>query len=185
MPLLREKLLAGRRIALGVAVPARVVDALRELDADVEQMTSEQLAAGEDHVGEWAREHGPLDALVWAGASAFDTGGEGGLNATLEQAWATVREVAVGAMIPAKAPAKLLLIAPRPGAGPLEGAARAGLENLVRTLSVEWARHGVTLVLLAPGRSTSDEEIAQLVCFVVSEGGGYLSGCRIDMGATG
>ena len=33
-------------------------------------------------------------------------------------------------------------------------AARAGLENLARTLSIEWARYAITLVAIAPGRAT-------------------------------
>lgn len=185
MPLLREKLLAGRRIVLGGAVATLLADALRELGAELEQMTDAQLPADEDHVGDWARARAPLHALVWGGAGAFGSGGERGLNATLEQAWAAVREVALGAMIPAESPAKLLLIAPPRGAGALEGAARAGLENLVRTLSVEWARYGVTSVLIAPGSATTDEELAQLACFIVSEGGAYLSGCRLDVGTVG
>ena len=40
-------------------------------------------------------------------------------------------------------------------------------------------------MLIAPGASTTDEELAELVCFVVSEGGDYLSGCRLDLGAVG
>ena len=49
------------------------------------------------------------------------------------------RAVATGALIPAGA-GKCVLIAPRPDRGPFAGAARAALENLARTLSVEWAR---------------------------------------------
>lgn len=182
MRLLRENLLVGRRLVLGGEVPAPVVGALREHGAELAPLPFAELSPDDDRLGEWARSHAPLHALVWGGAGAFE---EGGLDATLEQAWATVREVATGALIPARAPAKLLLVAPRPGAGPLADAARAGLESLVRTLSVEWARYGLTSVLIAPGDTTTDEQLAQLVCFVVSGGGEYLSGCRIELGAVG
>lgn len=182
MPLLRDKLLAGRRIALG-AVPAAVGAGLRELGAELEQLTAEQLPTDEHAVGEWARAHAPLHALAWAAEPAFGAGGQAGLDATLDQAWAVVREVATGALIGAQEPAKVLLIAPHPGAGPLAGAARAGLENLVRTLSVEWARYAVSSVLIAPGPSSTDDQLAQLVCFTVSEAGAYLSGCRLELGA--
>lgn len=182
MSLLREKLLAGRRIAVG-AVPAPVSAGLRELEAELEHLTPEQLPAGEDEVGAWARAHAPLHAVVWDGAGAFGAGGQAGLDATLDEAWAVVREAATGALIPSPDPATLLLIAPHPGAGPLAEAARAGLENLARTLSVEWARYAVSAVLIAPGPRATDEQLAELVCFTVSEAGGYLSGCRLELGA--
>lgn len=184
MPLLREKLLAGRRIAL-CAGPAALGNALRELGAELAPLTAEELSSDEDEVGVWARANAPLHALVWDGATAFGAGGQAGLDATLDEAWAAVREVATGALIPAQAPAKVLLIATRPGAGPLAGAARAGLENLVRTLSVEWARYQLSSVLIAPGSGTTEEQLAQLVCFTVSEAGGYLSGCRLELGSVG
>ena len=181
MPLLREKLLAGRRIALG-AVPAPVGAALRELGAELDSLTAEQLPSDEHEVGEWARARAPLHGVVWDGAGAFGTGGQTGLDATLDAAWAVVREVATGALIPGQAPAKVLLIAPRPDAGAFAGAARAGLENLVRTLSVEWARYGVSSALIAPGEEACDERLAELVCFAVSEAGDYLSGCCLELG---
>jgi len=185
MGLLRENLLAGRRVALGGTVAAATVDALRELGAEVENVAGEQLGDEEDRVGEWARAHAPLHALVWDGAGAFGAGGQAGLSTALAEAWAVVREVAVGALIPAGSPAKLVLVAPAPDAGPLADAARSGLENLARTLSVEWARHRLTAVLIAPGERTTEQELAQVVCFAVSEGGGYLSGCRLELGAAG
>ena len=84
-----------------------------------------------------------------------------------------IRGVATGALIPAGA-GKVLLIAPRPAGGSFASAARAALENLARTLSVEWARYGVTTVAIAPGARTTDEELAELVCFLVSPAGRVL-----------
>jgi NAD(P)-dependent dehydrogenase (short-subunit alcohol dehydrogenase family) len=182
MDLLRDRLLAGRRIALAGGLSDALSGPLRELGAELEELDVERIPAEEDRVGEWARERLPLHALVYCAHDAFGAGGQEGLDASLEQAWVAVREVAVGALIE-RAGGKLLLIAPRPDAGPLAGAARAGLENLVRTVSVEWARHGVTAVLIAPGPATSDAELAALVSFLVSEGGDYLSGCRLELGA--
>ena len=63
------------------------------------------------------------------------------------------------------------------------GAARAAVENMMRTLSVEWARFAVTVVAICPGSRTTDEELAELVCFLLSPAGGYFSGCRFDLGA--
>ena len=62
-------------------------------------------------------------------------------------------------------------------------AARAALENLARTLSVEWARHEITAVALWPGQHTTDAEVAELACFLLSPAGGYFSGCRFELGA--
>lgn len=184
MSTLRPNLLAGRRMVVSGAIPRALGDALLELGAELELLRSDEISTEEDRVGEWARPRAPLEGVVHCAAGSFGEGGESGLDAALEEAWAAVREVATGAMIDAPATGKLVLIAPRPDAGPLSGAARAGLDNLARTLSVEWARYGLTAVAIAPGRRTTDHELAQLVCFVVSEAGGYLSGCRLELGAT-
>lgn len=147
---------------------------LLQLGAQLEELPLAQLPADEERVGDWARERAPLDALVWGAAP----------DPTLDHAWVAVREVATGALIEGSVASKLLLIAPRPDAGPMAGPARAGLENLVRTLSVEWARYEVTAVLLAPGARTTDQQLTAITCFVVSEAGAYLSGCRLDLGVT-
>jgi NAD(P)-dependent dehydrogenase (short-subunit alcohol dehydrogenase family) len=55
-------------------------------------------------------------------------------------------------MIESHIPGRLLFLAPAPDAGPHAPAARAALENLARTLSVEWARFGITAVAITPGR---------------------------------
>ena len=77
----------------------------------------------------------------------------------------------------------MVLLAPAAGAGTFAPAAADALENLARTLSVEWARHEITAVMVAPGPGTTVQELATLVAFLVSEAGGYLSGCRIELGA--
>jgi NAD(P)-dependent dehydrogenase (short-subunit alcohol dehydrogenase family) len=124
----------------------------------------------------------PLHALVFDAGASFGSGGEAGLRAALELAWLSARAVATGALIEADGPGKLVFVAPRPDAGPHAQAARAALENLARTLSVEWARFTVTAVTIAPGPATTEHELAQLVGFLVSDAGAYLSGCRFDLG---
>ena len=101
-------------------------------------------AADEDRASEWVSGRLPLTALVFDAAAGFDVGGEPGLAAALERAWIMARAVATGALIGSDHAGALLFLAPRSDAGPYADAARAALENLARTLSVEWARFGVT-----------------------------------------
>ena len=184
MSVLREELLADRAVALAGGVPATVRGVLERLGARVEVVDAEEVAGeDEDRVGEWARAKAPIHAVVYDAGPSFDRGGEDALSGSLERGWVAIREVAAGALIPGEGPGKVVMVGPRPDAGPLADAARAGLENLARTLSVEWARHGVTAVMVAPDSRTTDEELAELVCFLVSTAGEYLSGCRLELGA--
>jgi NAD(P)-dependent dehydrogenase (short-subunit alcohol dehydrogenase family) len=185
MATLRENLLMGRRIALGGDVGGVLRDAVVRLGGHVEPLNVAALADHEEHVGDWARDRAPIDALVYPLAGDFAAGGVSGLCTALEAAWVATREVANGAMIGSERAGKLLLIAPGAHAGPFAQAAAAGLENLVRTVSVEWARYRLSSVLIAPGERTSEAEIAELSCFLVSEAGGYLSGCRLELGVAG
>jgi hypothetical protein len=185
MTMLRQGLLDGRAIAVagGVAggfAPA-ITDALAALGARVVELDA---ALDEDAAREWAEGVAGLRALVYDAASAFASGGQDALRDTLERAWVAVRGAATGALIPAGA-GKVVLIGPRPGDGPFATATRAALENLARTLSVEWARYGVGAVAIAPGVQTADDEVAELVCFLVSPAGGYFSGCLFELGQSG
>jgi NAD(P)-dependent dehydrogenase (short-subunit alcohol dehydrogenase family) len=182
MTVLRANILSGRAIALSGAPREAVRNSLGELGARIEPLAGGSLGEDPQAVGDWARARAPLHALVHDAGATFGEGGADALNGALELAWVVVREVATGALIPAGQPAKVLLIAPRPDAGPFADAATAALENLARTLSVEWARYGVTAAMIAPGAGTPDAQLAELVCFLVSEAGDYFSGCRLDLG---
>lgn len=87
------------------------------------------------------------------------------------------------------------------------GAARAGVENLTRTLSVEWARHGICLVAIAAGqfdtetlrtkypqqivdqvadtiplgRMGTESEFAWMVAYLASPAGDFHSGSVITV----
>ena len=103
------------------------------------------------------------------------------MQAALDGAWLAIRPVATAAMIE-HGGGLIVLLAPRPGPPEAE-AARSGLENLARTLSVEWARFGVRPVAVLPGDATSPAEVAELVAFLASEAGAYYSGCAFTLGA--
>ena len=177
-------LLKDRRVALaGDGEAARETrERLRALGAEVQELPADALA-DEDGAAGWARERAPLHALVVDAGGGFGSGGADALTVTMEATWRAIRAIATGALIEAQTAGRLLLMAPRPNAGRHAAAARAALENLARTLSVEWARYGITAVAVWPGRDTTDAELAELACFLVSPAGGYFSGCRFELGA--
>ncbi|MDQ6914522.1 MAG: hypothetical protein M3155_01770, partial [Actinomycetota bacterium] len=78
-----------------------------------------------------------------------------------------------------------LVLAPPPGAGPHAEAARAALENLARTLSIEWARHQIRVVAIAPAAGTEAAEVGALVAYLASPAGDYFSGCVLSLGEAG
>jgi NAD(P)-dependent dehydrogenase (short-subunit alcohol dehydrogenase family) len=162
MTVLRTELLAGRTVALVGDAPL-VKRRLSDLGADVAT-------------------EGPADAIVYDATAAFGDGGHAGLRDASASGWTAIRDVANETLIPDNRGGKVVVIAPRPDAGAFAGAARAALENLARTLAVEWARYGITATVITPGNATTDDEIAQLVCFLVSPGGDYFSGCRLSLG---
>jgi NAD(P)-dependent dehydrogenase (short-subunit alcohol dehydrogenase family) len=114
------------------------------------------------------------DVLVFDGSS-------GGMRDVLDAAWDAIRPVATGSMIP-REDGRIVLLAPRPGDAVAAGV-RAGLENLARTLSVEWARFRIRPVAILPGARTSSAEVAELVAFLASPAGEYYSGCAFELGA--
>jgi NAD(P)-dependent dehydrogenase (short-subunit alcohol dehydrogenase family) len=182
MRVLRTDLLGERRVLLAGGVRAEVQDGLVRLGANVELFDG--AVTGDDESADARiREVAPVHALVFDAATAFGEGAQMGLQAGLEEAWITSRAVAAGALIPAESGGKIVLLAPRCNAGSFAEAARAALENLGRTLSVEWARHGITTTVIAPGPATTDEQVTVLVAFLLSPAGDYFSGCRFELGS--
>ncbi|HTX10412.1 MAG TPA: hypothetical protein VME22_17445 [Solirubrobacteraceae bacterium] len=179
MTVLRQGLLSARAVALAGGPSRAVIDALSGVGA---RLLSLDETLDEDRAREWAAATAPIHALVYDAGPTFATGGQSALREATERAWIATRAVGAGALIPAGA-GKVVLIAPRPDRGPLAAAASAALENLARTLSVEWARYGVTAVAIAPGSATREEELAELVCFLVSPAGDYFDGCLFELGA--
>jgi NAD(P)-dependent dehydrogenase (short-subunit alcohol dehydrogenase family) len=187
--LLRAGLLEGASVmvasaastgSLGVAVG----ETCAELGARVHTCAPETVVeeAGVDRAVSAAVEaSGGLELLVVDGAALF---ARGGLRSCLDAAWSATRAVVDRAFLPAESSSRarrIVYLAPAPGAGEFAGAARAGLENLSRTLSTEWARHGITVVTIAPGEGTAASEVAALCAYLASPAGDYFSGCLLDL----
>jgi NAD(P)-dependent dehydrogenase (short-subunit alcohol dehydrogenase family) len=163
--------------------------------ADTVAVTSAELGA---RVSAWRSGDAlapDVDQLVVDAASLFAAAAAGkpaqsaariALSACLDGAWEATRAVASAAFIDAGRPGRVVYLAPPSTADGSQGAthadaARAGLENLARTLSIEWARYTVTLVTIAPGERTSAGEVAALTAFLGSTAGAYYSGCLFDL----
>jgi NAD(P)-dependent dehydrogenase (short-subunit alcohol dehydrogenase family) len=134
-------------------------------------------------------ELGSLDLLVVDGAGLF---AQGGLRTCFDATWNVTRAVVNLAFLaaelssssrpePGSPTCRIIYLAPAPNACEHSGAARAGLENLARTLSTEWARHGITVVTIAPGEETAAGEVAALCAYLASPAGAYFSGCLLDL----
>ncbi len=128
---------------------------------------------------------GSLDQLVVDGAWLFAQAREGGVRdalvACLDASWNVTRAVANRAFLPESRGGRIVYLAPPADAGEHADAARAGLENLARTLSIEWARHAITTVAIAPGAATAPGEVATLSAYLASPAGAYFSGCLLDL----
>jgi NAD(P)-dependent dehydrogenase (short-subunit alcohol dehydrogenase family) len=128
-----------------------------------------------------ALDSGGLDMLIVDGTALFASSG---LQGCLEGAWDATRAVVNLAFLPnqsASAIRRVVYIAPGLSAGKQADAARAGLENLARTLSIEWARYGITLVTIALGDQSAAGEVAALCAYLASPAGAYFSGCQLDL----
>lgn len=169
--LLRPGLLAGSSVAVfgGSELGAAVAAGCESLGA---QLTRLETGAGEDALPD------PLHTLVVDAAALFETGG---LREATDATWVAIRAAGTARMIPA-GDGRVVLLAPRPAAGEHAEPARDGLENLARTLSIEWARYGVRIVAIHPGDATAAAEVGALAAFLASPAGEYYSGCRFSLG---
>ncbi len=198
--LLRPGLLEGVSVLLAVAqgpppegvLEAAVAEACGALGANVSTCRPEtaEEAALDAAVAALVGQTERIDLLAVDGAGLFAhalaQGGDGhaALRACMDAAWNATRAVVNGAFLPVdpSPPARrIVYLAPAPDAGEHAPAACAGLENLARTLSVEWARHGIVTVTVAPGVQTPAGEVAALVAYLASPAGAYFSGCLLDL----
>jgi NAD(P)-dependent dehydrogenase (short-subunit alcohol dehydrogenase family) len=202
--LLREGLLEGVSIMLACAdraqegQPASPAAAVRALCASLGARVSDcplpgeaSAEAEEAAVGEAVAtalgQAGAIDMLIVDGGSLFSARGAQGEEARralvglLESSWNVTRAVVNQAFLAQQRAGRVVYLAPAPDGGTHAGAACAGLENLARTLSIEWARHAITPVTIAPAADTKAEDLATLAAYLASPAGAYFSGCLLDL----
>jgi NAD(P)-dependent dehydrogenase (short-subunit alcohol dehydrogenase family) len=204
--LLRPGLLEGVRVLIagsaldgGEGIGLAVDTACTELGAQVSRCVAiggasheEQEAAVDDAVTAALTEMPGIDMLVVDAAALFareradaETAGTRGaaaaLDTCLQAVWTVTRSVFNAAFLPEQRGGRILFLAPAPDAGEHSAPALAGLENLSRTLSIEWARHGVTAVTIAPGLGRTASEVSAMAAYLASPAGAYFSGCLLDL----
>ena len=189
--------LAGRRalIAGGGAAIDVVADALQRAGARV--MRSAIVAGGEDGIGEEMAalfDAGGIDILVHGGAprvarSALDTGVDGwraDVSADIDLRFLHSTEYARRCLAAGQGGAILFLMpAPQPRTGQVAAATVTGaIDNLVKSLAVEWARDGIRVNAIASRLCETDgvedeaarESLGHLAAYLVSDYAAYISG---------
>jgi citronellol/citronellal dehydrogenase len=183
-------------------------------DIRVAEQVAEYVKAAREALGE-------ISVLINNAGGQFPTaaehlapkGWEAVIRNNLNGTFFFTREVAVQSMIPQKRGRIVNVIAniARGFPGMVHtGAARAGVENMTKTLAVEWAQHGIKVNACAPGiiktsgtdqyppelvemsrartpakRLGTSEECAQLIVYLASEAADFVTGetWYIDGGA--
>ncbi|MGN6372293.1 MAG: SDR family oxidoreductase [Solirubrobacteraceae bacterium] len=163
--------------------------------------------------------HGQIDVLVNNAGGQFMAPAESitpkgfrtVIRLNVEGTWLVTHAVATKAMIPSGRGGKVFSVTLSPHNGmpgmAHSGAARAAVENLMRTLSIEWARFGIRLLAIAPGqfathtlltkypqaiveriadtiplqRLGTEQEMAWLVAYLASPAGDFVSGTVITV----
>jgi NAD(P)-dependent dehydrogenase (short-subunit alcohol dehydrogenase family) len=133
---------------------------------------------------------GSIDLLVVDAAGVFARalrspargGPRAALRACLDSTWNVTRAVSRLAFVEGERGGRIVLLAPPGDGGEHADAAAAGLENLARTLSVEWARRGITAVAIACSSATDTDEAAAMTAYLASPAGAYFSGCLLELG---
>lgn len=145
------------------------VPAARVLGGTCDIREPEQVAR---FVGEVLDRFGRVDVLVNNAGGQFPSpadgmsprGWEAVIKNNLNGTFYMTREVAVRAMIPQKrgriVNVTAMVARGFPGMSHT-GAARAGVENLTKSLAIEWAQHGIRVNAVAPGNNIRSSGTAQ------------------------
>jgi NAD(P)-dependent dehydrogenase (short-subunit alcohol dehydrogenase family) len=163
-------------------------------------------------------EHGRIDILVNNAGGQFlapaeqitPKGFRTVIRLNVESTWLMTHAAATKAMIPAGSGTVIsVTLSPHNGMPGMvhSGAARAAVENMMKTLSVEWARYGIRCNAVAPGQIATDvvyskypqqlvemitstipaarmgapEEIAAAIIYLASPAGAFTSGTTLTV----
>lgn len=199
--LLRTGLLDGRSVLVVGDQPAEssspagaILTACRQLGALTHEcaLSAHELVDGaepkvQEAVASALARLARIDLLVFDGAGLFfGAQPRDGLRVCLDTSWSVTRAVANGALLPEgdrRRGGRIVYVSPPANAGEHADGARAGLENLARTLSIEWARYAITTATIAPARVDADAcaQLGALVAYLASPAGAYFSGCLLDL----
>jgi citronellol/citronellal dehydrogenase len=172
----------------------------------------------ESFVGDVVERHGRLDVLVNNAGGQFMSPAEAitpkgfrtVIELNVEGTWLMTHAAATKAFIPQREGKVVsVTLSPHQGMPGMvhSGAARAAVENMMRTLSIEWARFNVKLCAVAAGQFDTEtlrtkypqpvvenvhrtvplqrlgtpEEMAWLIAYIASPAGDFLSGCVITI----
>ncbi len=163
--------------------------------------------------------HGRIDTLVNNAGGQFlapaeEISAKGFRTVTelnVQGTWNMTHAVATQSFIPGGAGGKVISVTLSPHNGMPgmvhSGAARAAIENMMRTLAIEWARYGITTVAVAPGQIATEtlktkyprkmvetmestiplgrlgepEEVAWLITYLASPAGDFFSGTTVTV----
>jgi citronellol/citronellal dehydrogenase len=159
-----EKLEAGAAAIVSDGIPA---DHVLGRACDIRE--PDQIAG---FVGQVLDRFGRIDVLVNNAGGQFPSpaeamtpkGWEAVIRNNLNGTFFMTREVAIRAMIPARR-GRIVCVTAMVARGfpgmAHTGAARAGVENLTRSLAIEWAAHGIRVNAVAPGNNIRSSGTAQ------------------------
>ena len=222
----REILECGGKVAICGRKPERLAEGVKALDGKGEVLAEpcdiREPAQIEALVGKVLERFGRIDVLVNNAGGQFPSpaaaitpkGWDAVVRNNLNGTFYMSREVAVRAMLPARRGAIVNVIANIARGFPgmaHTGAARAGVENLTRSLAIEWAAFDVRVNAVAPGiirssgtnqypkelvrasiqrtpqkRAGTVEEVAHSILYLVSPAAQFVTGATlcIDGGAS-